>query len=128
MGGCDYPAIVPSPNPSPAPHTNPSPNDKGHNGKGPCVRGTYVEGLTEADMWRLDIFEGGEYVRRKVVCRLVEGEGEGDGGEEEGEVEAETYVWRDGEVGLEGGEWDFEEFRREKMGRWVGGREEFDGQ
>ena len=31
--------------------------------RGHCdvVRGTYVEGLTDRDMWRLDIFEGGEY-------------------------------------------------------------------
>ena len=40
------------------------------------------------------------------------------------DIETETYVWIDKEVGLEEGEWDFEEFRREKMRRWVGGNDE----
>ena len=47
------------------------------------------------------------------------------GGEE---VEVDTYVWVAGENGLEEGEWDFEEFMREKMGRWVLGNEEYDGE
>ena len=91
-----------------------------------------MEGLTDGDIWRLDIFEGAEYERCRVRCRLLgEGEGEGDGGgDEEGrEVEAETYVWKEeGRELLEMGEWDFEVFRREKMGRWVGGSGEFDGE
>ena len=65
-------------------------------------------------------------MRKRVRCRLLDGVGEGEG--EEVEVEAETYVWREGEEGLEMGEWDFEIFRREKMGRWVGGSEEFEGE
>ena len=111
-------------------------------GKSCCVRGTYVQGLTEADLWRLDIFEGAEYERVGVRCAVVGGEGVGDdgaggGGEEEREeerereVDAETYVWREeGRGALEEGEWDFEEFRRERMGRWVGGggEEEFEGE
>ncbi|EUC46742.1 hypothetical protein COCMIDRAFT_35609 [Bipolaris oryzae ATCC 44560] len=106
------------------------------------VRGTLVQGLTDGDIWRLDVFEGSEYVRRKVGVRVllpsrkVEGGGEK---EEEGgmgdlaqreednvegeEVEAETYFWVAGEHRLEGEEWDFTEFVREKMGRWVGGVE-----
>ena len=49
--------------------------------------------------------------------------------ESEAEVEAETYVWVAGGEGLEEGEWDFGEFQREKMGRWVGGTtEEYDGE
>ena len=111
MRGCDYPAIVPD-------------DRRGHDAAEGCVRGTFVEGLTDGDMWRLDVFEGGEYVRRKVVCKILGVEGEG----EEEEVEAETYIWREEEDGLESGEWDFEEFRREKMGRWVGGTEEFEGE
>ena len=91
------------------------------------MRGTYVEGLTDGDIWRLDIFEGEEYERRRVRCRVLrDGEGEGEEGEE---VEAETYVWKEeGRELLEMGEWDFEVFRREKMGRWVGGSGEFDGE
>ncbi|KAL8960326.1 MAG: hypothetical protein Q9193_002956 [Seirophora villosa] len=106
--GCDYPAIIPSPESS--------------------VRGTYVRGLTEGDIFRLDVFEGGEYERRKVKIRVldVEGNEDGEGNVEGEEVEVETYVWVAGESALEAGEWDFGEFRREKMQRWIGGREEYD--
>ncbi|KAI9789528.1 MAG: hypothetical protein M1835_001610 [Candelina submexicana] len=89
------------------------------------VRGAYVTGLTEGDLWRLDIFEGEEYERRVVRVQLLDRirDGDGGGGKEGGgegeEVEAETYVWVQGEEGLEGGEWDFEVFKREKMKRWV---------
>lgn len=76
-------------------------------------------------MWRLDIFEGDEYARRKVRLRVLRDDGVG---AEAGQVEeeAETYVWVAGREKLEGGEWDFEGFRREKMGAWVGGGEEAD--
>lgn len=108
---CDYPAIIPAANSS--------------------VRGAYVRGLTDGDIFRLDIFEGGEYERRKVKIKVLEKEGDevtGEGNVEGEEVEeVETYVWVAGEARLEGGEWDFGEFRREKMGSWVGGREEYDG-
>ncbi|MCJ1278263.1 hypothetical protein MMC21_006078 [Puttea exsequens] len=108
---CDYPAIIPSSKP------------------GACVRGTFVQGLTEGDQWRLDLFEGSQYKRVEVQSRLLREEGEGGlGGEvEEGkQVRAETYVWKDGVGELEDGEWDFEVFRREKMGRWVGSEEEYE--
>ena len=98
---CDYPAIIPS---------------KASNA---CVRGTYVQGLTAEDQWRLDLFEGDQYDRVKVRPRLLD-----EGGQEMDEIETETYIWIDKEVGLEEGEWDFEEFRREKMRRWVGGNDE----
>ncbi len=97
---CDYPAITPEADSS--------------------VRGTFVSGLTEGDIWRLDIFEGDEYARRKVRLRVLS-----DAGEEFDE--AETYVWVAGREKLEGGEWDFEAFRREKMGAWVGGGDGADG-
>ncbi|KAL8929474.1 MAG: hypothetical protein Q9208_001143 [Pyrenodesmia sp. 3 TL-2023] len=105
----DYPAIIPSPHDS--------------------VRGTYVQGLTDGDIFRLDIFEGDEYERRKVKIRLldVEGNDGGEGNIEGEEVEVATYIWVAGEKELEGGEWDFGEFRREKMQRWIGGRGEYDG-
>ena len=92
------------------------------------MRGTLVQGLTEGDLWRLDIFEGGQYTREKVRVRLLQ-----EGGDEErkhnvkgGEVEAETYVWADDRQDLEG-EWDFDEFHREKMQRWIGTNEEYAG-
>ncbi|MCJ1473558.1 hypothetical protein MMC13_002209 [Lambiella insularis] len=104
VSACDYPAIIPS-------HAG----DPSH-----TVRGAFVTGLTAADIFRLDAFEGEEYVRRKVRVEVLGGSG----GEEEGEeVEAETYVWVDGEEMLEEGEWRFETFVREKLGRWVGGKE-----
>lgn len=114
------------------------------------MRGAYVTGLTDADIWRLDIFEGSEYERVKVKCRVLKptdaGEGKvfkdvhvsgnervvlgnvaqpAQGGEEgEGEeVEAETYVWIGGEENLEGREWDFTEFQREKLRFWAGDEE-----
>lgn len=94
---CDYPAVLPSSDPS------------------ACVRGTYVTGLTASNQKRLDVFEGNQYERIKVKVKLVEREGE--------VVECETYAWVAGEEELEGGEWDFEVFTREKMGRWVGDEE-----
>lgn len=114
----DYPAILPTPTSSTS-----------------SVRGTLVEGLTDGDVWRLDIFEGDEYARRKVKVRVL-GQGRKDGAfGEEGmgdltqaeednveteEVEAETYIWITGENRLEAEEWDFAEFVKEKMARWVG--------
>lgn len=83
-------------------------------------------------MCRLDIFEGGEYLRRPVKARLIVRNEEGkseprerDLGEE---VECETYVWMAPEEDLEDGEWDFEQFVREKIGRWVGEGAEVEGE
>ncbi|KAL9100620.1 MAG: hypothetical protein Q9163_004021 [Psora crenata] len=103
VASCDYPAIITSSDPS------------------ACVRGTYVQGLTAADQWRLDIFEGDQYKRVKVRPRLL------DAKETQGnEVETETYVWIASREELEDGEWNFEEFRKEKMARWVGGSGEYE--
>lgn len=106
----DYPAIIDAPNCS--------------------VRGTYVRGLTEGDIWRLDIFEGDEYERRTVKVKILTevGDDKGRGNVEGEEVEVDTYVWIAGKGALEDGEWDFEEFRREKMHRWVGQRDDYDGE
>ena len=49
-------------------------------------------------------------------------------GEMNQEVDAETYVWTAPEEELEKDEWDFEEFREEKMSRWVGRSEEYKGE
>ncbi len=107
---CDYPAITEAWNSS--------------------VRGTLVTGLTDADIWRLDVFEGDQYKRVKVHVTALQkvGDDHGDGNVEGGDVEAETYVWIDEEAGLEDAEWDFAEFKREKMGRWVGTDEEYEGE
>lgn len=59
----------------------------------------------------LDVFEGKQYRRVGVRVSVLGGE----------EVEALTYLFTAGEEGLEEGEWDFEEFRREKARYWSGG-------
>jgi len=129
--GADYPAILP--------HATST------------VRGTYVTGLTDSDIWRLDIFEGSEYERVKVTCKLPQIPGVesptprvysglqatgndvvhwGSTFDSDGEVvEAETYLWIGGEDRLEEREWDFAEFQKEKMRFWVGdeGEEEYAG-
>ncbi|KAF2021248.1 hypothetical protein BU24DRAFT_416906 [Aaosphaeria arxii CBS 175.79] len=108
----DYPAIIPA-------------------DKSTTVRGTLVSGLTDGDIWRLDIFEGTDYKREKVKVRVLAQGGKGNEGmgdlsqrEEDNvegdEIEAEVYVWISGEEPLESQEWDFAEFVKEKMSRWAG--------
>lgn len=93
------------------------------------MRGTLVTGLTDGDIWRLDLFEGDEYERRIVKVSLLQDQGAEEGmgdltqkeqdNVEGDEVEAETYIWIAGAHRLEAEEWDFDEFVRDKMKRWV---------
>jgi len=110
----DYPAIV---------------SEDGHS-----VRGVYATGLTDANVQRLDYFEGDGYRKEVVRVRLLEREGdsekpvegdseklvEGDGEKlvEGEEVEAMVYVFKHPNM-LELGEWDFEHFRKERLQRWA---------
>jgi hypothetical protein len=98
----DYPAIIP------------------HNSS--TVRGTLVQGLTDGDIWRLDIFEGDEYERKKVKVRVITDNTSHEPTENQlgEEFEAESYIWIAGEHQLEDSEWDFDEFMREKMVFWAG--------
>jgi len=100
----DYPAVLPH--------------------EGSCVRGSVVSGLTEGDLYRLDIFEGDQYSRKKVKVQVLNvGLDEAATNDDEvllEEVEAETYVWQEGPQTLEPQEWDFEEFKRDKMKAWMG--------
>lgn len=76
----------------------------------------YVTGLTDANMYHLDQFEGSEYDRKTVKVRLLSkvGDDKGNGNVEGEEVECEVYVFNNpGE--LEDREWDFHEFRTQKM-------------
>jgi hypothetical protein len=86
-----------------------------------------VQNLTKADVIRLDAFEGDvpplpttpltqEYERRDVTVDLME---------EERKIPAATYIWIASEDRLAKEEWNFEEFCREKIGRWTGKSEEF---
>ncbi|KIX09668.1 uncharacterized protein Z518_00749 [Rhinocladiella mackenziei CBS 650.93] len=93
--------------------------------EGSCVRGSVVSGLTRGDLYRLDIFEGDQYSRQKVKVQVLKDIGLDEAAEEGRtevieEVEAETYVWGEGEKTLEAKEWDFEEFKRDKMKAWMG--------
>ena len=107
IAGASYPAIVPC--------------------SSSTVRGSVVTGLTEGDIHRLDIFEGSQYDRKKVRVKVLwnmaldETSPKGglctDGAEE---LEAETFVWNQDMDELEDEEWDFEEFKRQKMVYWMG--------
>lgn len=78
----------------------------------------YVTGLTDANMYHLDYFEGSEYVRKTVKVRLLS-QASDDGKVVEGdEVECEVYVFEDTKH-LEDREWDFREFREQKMKLWT---------
>lgn len=94
---------------------------------GSSVRGSVVTGLTQGDIYRLDIFEGGQYVREKVKVKVLKDVGLGDRlqkGSAEAhaseEVDAEIYIWKDDPSKLEDAEWNFEEFRRDRMKFWIG--------
>lgn len=95
---------------------------------GSSVRGSVVTGLTSGDIYRLDVFEGDQYDRKKVTVKVLKNvgldekveAGEPAEYETEEEVEAETYIWKDDVRDLEEHEWDFEEFKRDKMKFWMG--------
>lgn len=80
----------------------------------------YVTGLSDANMYHLDFFEGSEYERRTVKARLLSnvGDDKGHGNVEGEEVECEVYVFKDTSQ-LENREWDFQEFRTQKMKNWT---------
>ncbi|ORY71283.1 AIG2-like family-domain-containing protein [Pseudomassariella vexata] len=84
------------------------------------VRGMYVNGLTDANMFHLDAFEGSEYERVTVKVRLLEkvGDDKEEGNVEGDEVDCSVYVFVCPNE-LEDREWDFEEFRTQKMKRWT---------
>lgn len=88
------------------------------------MRGTYVTGLTNACIWKLDAFEGFQYKRKEVKVRVLDK----DGKEMGEELDAETYVFKVNDC-LEKEEWSYAEFRKEKLHEWVGGSStEYDGE
>jgi len=88
--------------------------------EGKTVRGTFVTGLTDRDIDRLDTFEGSQYQRHHVCPKLLEN------GSETNDVVAETYIFTD-EGWLEPEEWDYDDFRKNKMRYWMDDSEEYDG-
>lgn len=143
--GADYPGIVAETDPK----TDLTTDSESKTGSASetTVLGVLVYGLTDGDIYRLDKYEGSEYVKETVNVRTLRAPAEEGGGEEEGEVTSETqlrdmlraagsnvadegdevvaatYVWIAGKERLEEVEWDFETFRREKLAWWVGARE-----
>ncbi len=92
---------------------------------GHSVRGTLARGLTAANLHRLDYFEGFEYERRRLKVTVLSEDGAGTDAAEE-EVEAFVYVFKD-PARLESREWDYDEFRREKLKHWSRADYAFDG-
>jgi len=84
------------------------------------VFGSFVTGLTRANLDKLDFFEGSQYERTPVKVKLLAevGNVKGEGNVEGEERTAETYVFKDA-GDLEDREWDLEEFRREKLKLWT---------
>lgn len=116
----DYPAVIPE-------------TDVAEGESAPTVLGTLVTGLTDGDIYRLDIFEGDEYERKTVEVEIVADVDNVDQAASKSDsspptsfisskqtAKAQTYIWIAGTHRLDRREWDFEEFRREKMGGWVG--------
>ncbi|KAM4056290.1 gamma-glutamyl cyclotransferase, AIG2-like domain-containing protein [Hirsutella rhossiliensis] len=99
----DYPAVVPQ---------------EGHS-----VRGVYATGLTDANMQKLDYFEGDEYERVKATVQLLEKKGDDQAVSETKETFVYAFLFPEC---LERREWDFEEFRRDKMKMWTRNRLGYD--
>ncbi|KUI71238.1 Protein AIG2 [Cytospora mali] len=87
---------------------------------GHSVRGAVVTGLTKDNLERLDYFEGSSYDRRVVRPKLLTqvGNDKGEGNVEGEQVITESYIFLD-EKSLEDKEWDFQEFRRDKLKQWT---------
>lgn len=99
----DYPGVIPQ---------------EGHS-----VKGIFATGLTDANMLKLDEFEGPEYSKKKVTIKTLSTV---DGKEVEGgSVETSVYIFLHPDY-LDMREWDFEQFKREKMKFWTRGDWSFD--
>lgn len=84
--------------------------------EGHRIRGVYATGLTDANLQKLDMFEGPEYERVNVTVQLLEG-GAVDVVDDD-KRHTSFYVFLYPEE-LEKREWDFENFRRDKMKAWT---------
>lgn len=91
--GQDYPAVVPE--------------------DGKSVLGVFATGLTDANVAKLDEFEGSEYEKLTRKVSLVGAEGKA------GEIRnAPVYIYLNHNQ-MEREEWDFEHFRSSKMHAWT---------
>lgn len=107
--GADYPGMVEDPD-----HT---------------VRGAVISGITKDNLERLDFFEGAQYDRRVVRPKLLTkvGNEQGEGNVEGEQVITESYIFLD-KAWLEDKEWDFAEFRRDKLKKWTRAGYVFEGE
>lgn len=108
----DYPAIYPLNKSTP-----------GKDLESQRVLGTIVKGLSDMDIKRLDIFEGDTYIRQPVKAYPLNNMEDAVNhiASRQNAIEAETYVWSERCISkLDSKEWDFEEFRREKLKYWAG--------
>ncbi|KAK1977631.1 AIG2-like family protein [Colletotrichum cereale] len=91
--------------------------------EGGSVLGIYATGLTDANVSKLDLFEGSEYEKKIVKVKVQGGSQEAEGAEEK---EAMAYIYKRPEF-LERREWSFDEFRKDKMHVWTRESYVFDG-
>lgn len=122
---CDYPAIIPVPN---GPEMTPDsrarmlalaeePSNSGRQ-ESSEVHGVLVTGLTDANIWRLDKFEGDQYSRMSVLVHQTQADTS---------AQTETYVWTGPRCDLDQVPWDFEHFKRERVTIWTGSSQEYEG-
>lgn len=77
---------------------------------GASVTGVLYPDVSDADIVRLDAFEGSDYQRVRVSVDLVNGSGNG--------LAADTYLWLDASR-LEPQDWDVQWFEREGIHRFL---------
>lgn len=77
---------------------------------GDTVRGMLVQNLSQAEVKRLDLFEGDEYERREVHVNSIE---------TGTKYTCHVYIYLD-ESKLEAQEWSFEDFEKNKLHFWTG--------
>lgn len=125
----DYPGMIEVPPPRPSSSSSSSSPSR-HRPPPPSVRGALVSGITKANLARLDYFEGSQYDRRvvrpRVLVRAGPDEATGQGNVEGATVVTESYVFLDARE-LEDKEWDFAEFKREKLQKWTRAGYVFEG-
>uniref|UniRef100_A0A1J3CTL7 Putative gamma-glutamylcyclotransferase n=2 Tax=Noccaea caerulescens TaxID=107243 RepID=A0A1J3CTL7_NOCCA len=80
------------------------------------VNGKILTGLTDGQLENLDMIEGTEYVRKTVEVVLTE---------TSEKKKVETYVWAKEDDPNMYGEWDFEEWKRLHMEKFIEGFKQF---
>ncbi|KAL2202468.1 hypothetical protein CC79DRAFT_1325349 [Sarocladium strictum] len=77
--------------------------------EGVTTKGYLLQPATRSQRRKLNDFEGEIYRVENVTVKKLTGE----------ETQADVYVWDGEEDGFDG-EWDFEEFERERLEDWLG--------